>query len=52
MDIAEPMFNFRIGKQSYPCFGNELSRKRIMQRLEDYGLKAIVAGESVENVTE
>jgi hypothetical protein len=50
--IAEPMFNFRIGKQSYACFGNELPRKRIMQRLEDYGLKAIVAGESILNMAE
>jgi hypothetical protein len=50
--IAEPMFNFRIGKQSYACFGNELPRKRIMQRLEDYGLKAIVAGESISNMAE
>jgi hypothetical protein len=50
--IAEPMFSFRLGKQSYACFGNELPRKRIMQRLEDFGLKTIVAGESISNMAE
>jgi superfamily I DNA/RNA helicase len=43
--IAEPLFSFRIGKQTYACFGSELPRKRILQRLEDFDVKPIVAGD-------
>jgi hypothetical protein len=49
--IAEPMFSFRLGKQSYACFGNELPRKRIMQRLEDFEIRAIIAGEDFEEIS-
>ncbi len=47
--IAEPLFSFRIGNQTYACFGVELPRKRILQRLEDFEVKPIVAGETIEN---
>ena len=49
--IAEPMFSFRLGKKSYACFGNELPRKRIMQRLEDFEVRAIIAGEDIEEIS-
>jgi hypothetical protein len=49
--IAEPMFSFRLGKQNYACFGNELPRKRIMQRLEDFEVRAIIAGEDIEEIS-
>jgi len=45
------MFSFRLGKQSYACFGNELPRKRIMQRLEDFEVRAIIAGEDIEEIS-
>lgn len=45
--IAEPLFSFRVGNQTYACFGTELPRKRVLQRLEDFGVKPIIAGESV-----
>lgn len=47
--IAEPLFSFRIGKHTYACFGSELPRKRILQRLEDFDVKPIIAGESITN---
>ena len=44
--IAEPLFRFRIGNQTYACFGVELPRKRVLQRLEDFGVKSIIAGDT------
>ena len=43
--IAEPLFSFRVGKQAYACFGTEQPRKRILQRLEDFNVKVIMAGD-------
>ncbi len=48
--IAEPLFSFRTGNQTYACFGVELPRKRVLQRLEDFGVKPIIAGDSITNV--
>ena len=45
--IAEPLFSFRVGKQAYACFGTEQPRKRILQRLDDFNVKIIVAGEEL-----
>lgn len=45
--IAEPLFNFRAGKQAYACFGNEPPRKRILQKLADFDVKVIVAGQPI-----
>lgn len=47
--IAEPIFSFQVDKQLYACFGADLPRKRIMQRLEDIHVKPIVAGECIED---
>ncbi len=48
--IAEPLFSFRTGNQTYACFGVELPRKRVLQRIEDFGVKPIIAGDSITNV--
>ena len=45
--IAEPLFKFRIGNQTYACFGRDLPRKRILRRLEDFGVRPIIAGETI-----
>lgn len=48
--IAEPLFRFQIHQQTYACFGREYPRKRVMQRLEDFGVKPILAGEDMDRV--
>jgi hypothetical protein len=45
--IAEPLLSFRIDKQTYACFGQEQPRKRILQKLEDFKVKVILAGEEL-----
>lgn len=45
--IAEPLFTFRIGNQAYACFGRDLPGKRVLRRLEDFGVRPIIAGETI-----
>jgi hypothetical protein len=44
--IAEPLFRFQVNDRTYACFGREYPRKRVMQRLEDFGVTPIIAGAS------
>jgi superfamily I DNA/RNA helicase len=48
--IAEPLFWFRGNQRIYACFGTELPRKRIRQRLEDSNATAILPGESLADL--
>jgi len=45
--IAEPLFRFKVDGQNYACFGKELPRKRILQRLDDFNVKVVEAGEEL-----
>ncbi len=47
--IAEPIFRFSSDGKSYACFGTELPRRSVLQRLEDASVTAIVAGEEIED---
>ncbi len=45
--IAEPLFSLRVGKKNYACFGKESPRPRILQRLEDFGVEFLTAGQTI-----
>jgi hypothetical protein len=47
--IAEPIFRFSSAGKSYACFGTELPRRSVLQRLQDTSVTAIVAGEEIED---
>lgn len=44
---AEPLFSFQVGKQMYTCFGTDLPRKCVLQRLEYLQVKVIAVGEAI-----
>ncbi|WP_166820077.1 AAA domain-containing protein [Thalassoroseus pseudoceratinae] len=46
--VAEPLFNFRVGKTHYACFGTTPPRQRVMRRLEDYGVHLIEPGQEID----
>ncbi len=47
--IAEPLFWFKADDHVHACFGTELPRQRVLQRLEDLGVELLRVGdESVE----
>ncbi|QDV10284.1 ATP-dependent RecD-like DNA helicase [Rosistilla oblonga] len=45
--VADPLFSFRVATQRYACFGKQPPRKRIRQRLEDFGIKLVEPGQDV-----
>lgn len=45
--VAEPLFRFRVGKIHYACFGTEMPRQRIRQRLEDCGIQLLEPGQEI-----
>ena len=45
--VAEPLFSLRVGKRSYACFGAEPPRQRIRQRLEDFAVELLEAGQTI-----
>lgn len=45
--IAEPLFTVRAGGQTYSCFGAKPPNTPLLQKLELYGVKVIVAGEQL-----
>ena len=46
--IAEPLFSIRVDQKHYACFGSELPRQRIRQRLEDYSVKLLEPGQEID----
>lgn len=47
--VAEPLFHFTVGQAHYACFGAELPRPRIRQRLEDSGINLLAAGQEIDS---
>ena len=45
--VAEPLFHFRAADIHYACFGAELPRPRIRQRLEDAGVVLLETGQQI-----
>ena len=45
--VAEPLFSLRVGKKSYACFGADPPRHRVRQRLEDFGVELLEAGQTI-----
>lgn len=45
--VAEPLFHFRSADVHYACFGAELPRPRIRQRLEDAGVVLLETGQQI-----
>ncbi|TWU49318.1 AAA domain-containing protein [Rubripirellula reticaptiva] len=45
--IAEPLFFVRANQKHYACFGSELPRQRVRQRLEDYGVQLLEPGQEI-----
>ena len=45
--IAEPLISFLVGRQAYACFGNQLPSQPVLQKLEEFKVKAIVAGQQI-----
>ncbi len=43
--IAEPLFWFKADDHVHACFGTELPRQRVLQRLEDFGVELLRAGQ-------
>ena len=44
--VAEPLFWFNTAETTYACFGSEL-RQRVLQRLEDFGVRLLEAGQEI-----
>jgi hypothetical protein len=49
--IAEPLFWFKADDKAFACFGRNEPRQRIVQQLEDFGVKLLQLGEAVPNTT-
>jgi len=45
--IAEPLFCFKANGKPYACFGKELPRQRVLQRLQDFGVAVLALGREV-----
>lgn len=45
--IAEPLFCFKFNGKPYACFGNDMPRQRVLQRLQDFGVSILAAGEEL-----
>ncbi len=43
--VAEPLFWFESGGHKHACFGRETPRQRVLQRLEDFGVKLLEVGQ-------
>ena len=43
---------FQINNPNYACFGSDLPRKRILQKLDDFKVKVIQAGEELVSNTD
>lgn len=45
--IAEPLFWFTRNGKQFVCFGNEVPRQRVLQRLQDFGATLLAAGQEL-----
>jgi len=45
--LAEPLFCFKANGKPYVCFGNEMPRQRILQRLQDFGITVLAVGQDL-----
>jgi hypothetical protein len=45
--IAEPLFWFNSGTHTHACFGTEMPRQRVLQRLEDFGVELLEVGQDL-----
>lgn len=45
--IAEPLFCFKANEKPYACFGKEMPRQRVLQRLQDFGVSILALGQEV-----
>ena len=50
--IAEPLFYVRVNKVLFACFGSDPPRKRIRQRLEDFGVRLLEPGQELPDEAE
>lgn len=45
--VAEPLFSFKSNGKPYACFGSEVPRQRVLQRLDDFGVTVLELGMEV-----
>ncbi|MGN6545414.1 MAG: AAA domain-containing protein [Aureliella sp.] len=43
--IAEPLFWFKTADATYACFGHDRPRQRVLERLEDLGIRVLEVGQ-------
>ena len=45
--VAQPLFWVKVGSTTFACFGREFPRQRVLQRLDDFGVKILAPGQTL-----